>query len=244
MTCETYRELIAAHVDGSLRPVEWQDVDRHLADCAPCAKLFADQKRFRQIARSWQCEAPIPLAVEYRLRLAVATENSPLGQWWQKACEQLAFMLRPAQSVFLVATAVLLLLTFMQPQERVRSQEYAAGDATTAYYRAAANRQFPYAYVYFSDDPRGLEKSLNYSGHLNFAAHVMDLRPVGYQLRKGMLVETGEELAVVTAYEDEDGDVMWLRQRESAFPIGTPKLQERELLRTEVLTKLQRTLKN
>src|SRR5690349_25072373 len=82
MTCETYRDFIAAHVDGSLALAERQEAEHHLADCKNCSRLFADQQRLRQITRTWHREVPIPVDVEHRLRVAIAAENTPLLHWW------------------------------------------------------------------------------------------------------------------------------------------------------------------
>lgn len=241
MTCEAYRELIAAHVDDNLRPTEWQEVDRHLADCPHCAKLFADQKRFRQISRSWQCEAPVPFAVEHRLRVAIAAETSPLQQRWQQVRNQVASWLRPPQAAFVLVAAAIVVLTFVLPQnqapkqpERVAEQpkqtEQAVLDAATAYYRAVRTGELPLSYA--TNNPRELEKALKESERLNFSVYVPDLRLAGYELNGGIVVQISGKPAVITVYQGEEGQVLCLRQGGTMPPPprGARQLREQEYL--------------
>jgi anti-sigma factor RsiW len=241
MTCETYRELIAAHVDGNLRPAEWQDVDRHLADCTHCARLFADQKQFRQIARTWHWEAPIPRDVEHRLHAALAAENSPLQQWWQQARDQVASWLRPPQAAFALVAVAIVVLTFVLPQnqapkrpelvaEQSKPAEQGVFDAATAYYKAVRTGELPLSYA--TNNPRELEEALKASEQLNFSVYVPDLRLAGYELNGGVVVQISGKPAVITVYQGEEGQVLCLGQGGTMPPPprGARQLREQEYL--------------
>lgn len=241
MTCEIYRDLIAAHVDGHLRPAEWQDVDRHLADCTHCTRLFADQKQFRQFSRSWQCEVPIPPGVEHRLRAAIAAENAPLQQWWQQVRDQVASWLRPPQAAFVLVATAIVVLTFVLPQnqapkrpwlvaEQPTQTEQAVVEAATAYYRAVRTGELPLSYA--TNNPRELEKALKESERLNFSVSVLDLRLAGYELNGGIVVQISGKPAVITVYQGEEGQVLCLRQGGTMPPPprGARQLREQEYL--------------
>lgn len=243
MTCETYRNYIAAHVDGSLAFAERQEVERHLTSCKDCSLLFADQQRFRQIARTWHWEVPIPLDVEHRLRMAIAAESSPLQQWWQQVRDQFASLLRSPQSAFVLVAAAVLLLTFVLPKdqgpsskspvrapEQAKQTEQAVLDAAAAYYRAVKTGELPLAYA--TNEPRELENALKASEHLNFSVYVPDLRPAGYVLNGGIVVQIGGKPAVITVYQGEEGQVLCLRQGGTMPPPprGARQLREQEYL--------------
>src|SRR5262245_25490631 len=146
MTCETYHDIIAAHVDGYLTFAERHEVEEHLASCKNCSQLFTDQQRFRQISRTWKWEAPIPADVEHRLRAAIAAESSPLQSWWQKARDQLVSLLRPPQVTFVLGATTVLLLMLVLPKDQgsLKSQTHRSEpskqteppilDAAAAYY--------------------------------------------------------------------------------------------------------------
>jgi anti-sigma factor RsiW len=242
MTCETYRDLIAAHVDGNLALAERQEVERHLAGCKNCSLLFADQQRFRQISRAWHWEAPIPLDVEHHLRVAIAAESSPLQHWWQKARRQCASWLQPPQAAFVLVAAAVLLLTLVVPKDQVplksqvraleqaKQTEQAVLDAAAEYYRAVKTGELPLAYA--TNNPRELETALKVSERLNFSVYVPDLRPGGYELNGGIVVEIGGKPAVITVYQGEEGQVLCLRQSGTMPPPprGARQLREQEYL--------------
>ena len=242
MTCETYRDYIAAHVDGNLTLAERHEAEEHLAGCKNCSQLLADQQQFHQISRTWHWEAPIPLDVEHRLRMAIAAESSPFQSWWQKAREQLASWLQPPQAAFVLAAAAVLLLTLVLPKDQaplksqVRAPEQAKPteqtvlDAAAAYYKAVKTGELPLAYA--TNNPRELETSLKVSERLNFSVYVPDLRPAGYELNGGIVVEIGGKPAVITVYQGEAGQVLCLRQGGTMPPPprGARQLREQEYL--------------
>ncbi|MBM4257666.1 MAG: hypothetical protein FJ147_17460 [Deltaproteobacteria bacterium] len=242
MTCETYRDIIAAHVDGHLTAVEHQEVEAHLASCKRCALLFADQQQFRQISRTWHWETPIPLEVEHRLRAAMAAERSPLQSWWRVARNRLVSWLQPRPAVFALAATAALLLTFTfpkgqvsvknqpRPLEPVKQTEPAVVEAAAAYYKAVRTGELPLSYA--TNNPRELEAALKSSEKLNFSVYVPDLRLAGYELNGGIVVEIGGKPAVITVYQGEEGQVLCLRQGGTMPPPprGARQLREQEYL--------------
>jgi anti-sigma factor RsiW len=242
MTCETYRDIIAAHVDGQLTYAERHEAEQHLVSCKNCAQLFADQQQFRQISRTWHWETPIPLEVEHRLRAAMAAERSPLQSWWQKAREQFASWLQPQQSALAFAAAAALLLTFVLPKaqtsvqnqaplpEAAKSTEQTVLDAAASYYKAVRTGELPLSYA--TNNPRELENALKASEQLNFSVYVPDLRLAGYELNGGIVVQIGGKPAVITVYQGEEGQVLCLRQGGTMPPPprGARQLREQEYL--------------
>lgn len=242
MTCKTYYDIIAAHVDGHLTVAERHEAEEHLAGCKNCSHLFADQQRFRQVARTWHWETPIPLEVEHRLRVAIAAESSPLQSWWQKARERFASWLQPQQAGLVLAATVALLLTFVFPKaqtsvknqvhvpEQSKPTEQTVLEAAAAYYKAVRTGELPLSYA--TNNPRELEDALKASEHLNFSIYVPDLRPAGYELNGGIVVEIGGKPAVITVYQGEAGQVLCLRQGGTMPPPphGARQLREQEYL--------------
>ena len=243
MTCEAYRDMIAAHVDGQLTLAERHEAERHLAGCTNCSLLFADQHRFRRISHTWHWETPIPLEVEHRLRVAIAAESSsPLRHWWQTACAQIASFLRPPQVAFVLGATTVLLLMLVLPkgQNPLRNQmpapeqgkrtEQAVLDAAVAYYRAVRTGELPLAYA--TNNPRELETALRVSERLNFSIYVPDLRPAGYELNGGIVVDIDGKPTVITVYQGAEGQIVCLRQRGTMPPPpkGARRLPEQEYL--------------
>lgn len=82
MNCETYQELVAAHVAGCLASAERNEADRHLASCAICSRLFSYVQQFQSafVARMLNARTliiPVPEAAEQQLRNALRAEIEP-----------------------------------------------------------------------------------------------------------------------------------------------------------------------
>jgi anti-sigma factor RsiW len=86
------------------------------------------------------------------------------------------------------------------------------------YYQTMSAGAFPIEYA--TEDPQGLQSQLNTSGRLDFATQVSDLRPAGYRLRGGRVIETEGRLLAVALYEEEGEEpIVCLRQRGSLPPL-------------------------
>lgn len=236
MTCDTYRDLIAAHVDGSVTPIEREEAEEHLIGCKNCSRLLADQQRFRQITRTWHGEASVPSYVEHRLRVAIEAERSPLQHWWQEVRAQLGALLQPAHGALALVAAVLLVMAVFPkdqarpPGHEVRTEEQTVLEAAAAYYRAVRTGELPLAYA--TNTPRELEDALKASERLNFSIYVPDLRPAGYELNGGLVVNIDGKPAVITVYQGAEGQIVCLRQRGTMPPPpkGARPLREQEYL--------------
>jgi predicted anti-sigma-YlaC factor YlaD len=59
MSCEQYREVASARLDGEPLPIPEADLDAHLASCAGCAAWYATARRVTRLARIAPAE-PVP----------------------------------------------------------------------------------------------------------------------------------------------------------------------------------------
>ena len=100
------------------------------------------------------------------------------------------------------------------------------------YYQAAIEGQI--ALDYATDDPSALETAFNDSGQLDFRTHVIDFRPVGYQLRGGTIKQFQDHPTALTVYEGEDDPIVCLRQRGALLPVppGAERMKQNHYLYT------------
>jgi hypothetical protein len=75
------------------------------------------------------------------------------------------------------------------------------------------------SFTYHTDDPRELEAALNRSGQLDFATHVLDLRPAGYRIEGGQIVWEKDQPSAVVLYQGEDGPIVCIRRRGKVPPM-------------------------
>lgn len=215
MTCDTYQDLIAAHVDGVLSAVERQAAEAHLDACAGCRRLFATERAFRRAFSARQWIVPVPRAVEHQLHLALAAEAAAPRAWWRALGEWLkAVWWRPQCAVVLATAGVLILLVWahLLPSEPGHTILAAA----TASYQAA--RAGTVALDYRNVEPQELERAFNRSGRLNFRTHVSDLRPAGYHLRGGTVTHVGGQPLAVAFYTGKEEPIVCLRHRGTMPP--------------------------
>ena len=212
MTCETYEELVAPHVDGVLAPAEVQEVEHHLQFCAQCSQLFAEQSEFRTAFTARRFLVSLPSEVEEQLRLALAkeaesaipvsTSSSPL---WDRIS---AFFTLPRFAVGLAAASILVVLFL--PRFFSGSSEPPLFPQAVDSYRAAIDQQQRLDYV--MTEPYELEVAFNVSGQLDFATQVSDLRPVGYHLRGGSIVNLQHRSTAISVYDKGREHIVCLRQ--------------------------------
>ena len=86
--------------------------------------------------------------------------------------------------------------------------------------------------AYATNNPRELEDALKASERLNFSIYVPDLRPAGYELNGGIVVNIDGKPAVITVYQGAEGQIVCLRQRGTMPPPpeGAHRLREQEYL--------------
>ena len=153
MNCQNYREIISAHVDGTLAAEETAEVQSHLDQCPKCAQTFAWETKATKILRQ---SFPLPAArreLKQKIldRLGEA-ENRSLG--WLSLTRAWA----PAITILLVIGSVYVIWP-------VRNQSDFFIDTVTRYQQANENlTQFSRA---ADTDP---------------TARILDLKPWGYYL--------------------------------------------------------------
>lgn len=212
MNCEAYQDLVAAHVDGVLSSTEYEEVAHHLEACAPCRHLFAEQSRFHTAFAARRLIVPVPAESEQRLRAVLAAEGTPPPSFWARLS---AVLSPPRMALGLAAAGLLLALLF--PRLFSSTPEPTEFAVAVDYYRAVTNGQI--AFDYRMNDPQKMEAAFNRSGQLDFATHVLDLRPAGYHLKGGQVVGTKDHPIALALYEGEDGPIICLRQRGTAPPM-------------------------
>jgi hypothetical protein len=72
LTCEELVELLLDYLDESLPPEQVVAIKAHLCDCPPCVQFIDTYQITVRISRSLPKTAPLPPAVEERLRAALA----------------------------------------------------------------------------------------------------------------------------------------------------------------------------
>ena len=211
MNCDTYQDLVAAHVDNALTPSEAAEAQAHVRDCDGCRRLFEDERQFRVAFAARRLIVPLPTAAEQRLHQALhtATVSQPTIR------ERLRAWLEATPLFFRVASGVAvtgLILVLLLPSLQQPTPSPAAFTRALHYYHEVTTTT-P-AVAYRTDNPQQLQAQFNGSGHLDFTTQVSDLRPAGYQLIGGkVLNEAGHPLAVSVYEEDSKNPLVCLRQR-------------------------------
>lgn len=232
MNCETYQDLVAAHIDGVLTSTERQEVEDHLGTCEQCQQLFIEEQRFHAAFTARRLIVPVPAEVEQRLRLALVAERVSQRPLWQRVGEWIgASRLFPRVALGLVAAG--LLLALLLPRLFSPDQVPDLLPRAVDYYRAAIEGRIALAYV--TDDPQALETAFNDSGQLDFRTHVIDFRPAGYWLRGGTIERIQDHPAALAIYEGDDDPIVCLRQGGTILPTppGAERLNKDRYLYTQ-----------
>jgi anti-sigma factor RsiW len=211
MNCDTYQDLVAAHVDNALTSSEADEAQAHVRECDGCRRLFEEERQFRVAFAARRLIVPLPVAAEQRLHqvLYTATGSQPTIRERLRAwLEATPIFFRVASGIAVAGILLALLLPFAQ---RPTSPPAAFTRALHYYHEVTTTTP---AVVYHTDNPQQLQAQFNGSGHLDFTTQVSDLRPAGYQLIGGnVLSEDGQPLAVSVYEEDSNNPLVCLRQR-------------------------------
>ena len=196
MHCETYHELVAAHVDDCLSGEERSLVEQHLASCVACRQLFAREQQFRTALGARQVRVAVPEAVEQRLRTALAAERASSPSVW----ERVQAWLDPAfvGPRFTWGTALASLFVVVGLFQLLSPSSPALFTWATDYYPAVTQGRMTLDHP--ATDPRQVQTALNNSGQLDFTTHALDLASAGYQLRGGTVVSEQEGPTAVVYY--------------------------------------------
>ena len=211
MNCDTYQDLVAAHVDNALTPSEAEEAQAHVRSCEQCQRLFADERQFRVAFATRRLIVPMGAAGVQRLHQALRGTTVPQPTMWERLrtwWEATSLIFRFASGV---AVAGILLALFFPLTQRDTQPPAAFTQALRYYHEVTRNTP---TVTYHTDDPRQLQAQFNDSGHLDFTTQVSDLRPAGYQLIGGKILnEAGHPLAVSVYKEDSQNPLVCLRQR-------------------------------
>lgn len=223
MNCETYQELVAAHVDGCLASDERNEANRHLASCTTCSQLFSHAQQFQSAFAARMVTArtlivPVPEAVERQLQNALSAETASPLAFWERMRARFAYppvrsrLPRLAWGTALASCLVLIAL-FQLFSPRPSSRLLATA---TSYYSAVTEGHV--ALTYTTHAVQQLQESFNQSGQLDFSTHVPDLQQAGYQLQGGTVAAVqGHPIAVAyyAGLESDTQPIVCLRQRGS-----------------------------
>lgn len=217
MTCDMYEELVAAHVDDALTEAEAATVQAHLYACDRCRHLFEEETRFHAAFTARKLVVAVPIDVERRLRQRLAAEREASRSLWARLGTWFgALPVVPRFAFGLAAAGIFLVLLLPSLFRSTPTPEVFA--QAVHYYQTVTEGALPIEYT--TDDPHGLQTQLNTSGRLDFTTQVSDLRPVGYRLRGGRVVDTAQQPLAVALYEEEgEKPIVCLRQRGPLPPL-------------------------
>ena len=113
MTCKTALRAIQSYLDDGLPGHETIEMDRHLADCAPCRRALDEFQTLQQIMRNLDRQPP-PAELEFRIRVAASIrgEKEPLRRLVKRLGDLTSPLAVPACSgVFLTCLTFIVLLS-------------------------------------------------------------------------------------------------------------------------------------
>jgi anti-sigma factor RsiW len=100
MSCERMESRILGYIDGRLKESERQDVEKHLAACAPCRLRVEEFRAVSGLLDELPVIEPSP-EFDTRVRALVAAEPVKQSWWaWMRVSPRIAF----AASALLLAT--------------------------------------------------------------------------------------------------------------------------------------------
>ena len=81
MSCERMESRILGYVDGRLKASERAEVEKHLADCAPCRLRVQEFSAVSGLLDELPLIEPSP-EFDTRVHARVAAEPAPKASWW------------------------------------------------------------------------------------------------------------------------------------------------------------------
>jgi anti-sigma factor RsiW len=212
-----YEELVAAHVDDGLTEAEAVEVQAHLRACERCRRVFEEEARFHAAFAIRRLVVALPSDVERRLRQSLEAEGEAGRSFWARLGAWFgALPVFPRLAVGLAVTGMFLVL-LLPPLFRSAPAPDIFAQAVH-YYQTVTEGVLPIEYP--TEHPQGLQVTLNSSGRLDFTTHVSDLRPAGYHLLGGRVVETAVHPLAVALYEEAGEEpLVCLRQRGPLPPL-------------------------
>ena len=84
MNCQTYRDIIAAHVDGELSAEERSEIEIHLSQCTACTRLFQWERKAKKILKGKIPRVPAEDGLREKVLSqlpGLQSEKEPLFGW-------------------------------------------------------------------------------------------------------------------------------------------------------------------
>jgi anti-sigma factor RsiW len=81
MSCERMKSRILGYVGGRLKESERLEVEKHLAECAPCALRVNEFSAVSELLDELPLIEPSP-EFDTRVHARVAAEPQPMASWW------------------------------------------------------------------------------------------------------------------------------------------------------------------
>ncbi len=155
VNCQEYKEIIAAHVDGTLSSEEKLTVQSHLNQCSKCTQMFL-----------WETEAEKSLKLKLSsLPARPGFKESLLDQLGETSKEGLfSWFTMPHSLVAAFALLLIMAIPYLAWQRRVQGEIFT--DAIAQYQRVIQG---------IVDTPRAASSS-------TLAARLLDLSPWGYRV--------------------------------------------------------------
>ena len=189
MNCQQTQKLIHAHHDGELDIAATVQLDEHLSDCPRCAGLSQSLSKLSAVLRNdaLRFEAPPDL----RQRILAATAQAAQAEddvtsrqpWFRRAGWAVA-----------AATAIVALILALQIPRRAADDRMIA-EITSSHVRSLlANHLMDVA----STDQHTVKPW--FTGKLDFAPSVKDLKSVGFPLLGGRLDYVGDRAVAALVY--------------------------------------------
>jgi anti-sigma factor RsiW len=109
MSCQELQEMRHAYLDGELDLARSLEIEKHVRECASCARAYDELRSLQMAMRSDALRFPLPTGLERRVRSAVLSEigeASPLFRWrWLIPAASLAVLVIIVAGLFLNRTS-------------------------------------------------------------------------------------------------------------------------------------------
>ncbi|MFI5166257.1 MAG: anti-sigma factor family protein [Thermoanaerobaculales bacterium] len=179
MSCEELRAALPTYLDRELGPAATLEAERHLASCAECSAIVANERAFRASFRDPSLRFGAPDALRARLNAALRARAGAArpGRAWSRTWLAAAALLVLGVAIGSLATR----LALAPSAERV-----AEGEVLAAHLRSLAGDHLTEV---ASSDQHTVKPW--FAGKLDFSPSVMDLSAEGFPLAGGRLDAIG-----------------------------------------------------